>query len=59
PRAQVWVDDARVSAGQTPLHLKLGIGRHRIRLSDAHLHKEITVPVTITSEKVAVIDVAW
>lgn len=59
PRAQVWVDDARIPAGQTPLHLELRTGRHRIRLTEPRGHKETIVPVIINAEKVAVIDVAW
>lgn len=59
PFAQVWVDDASVSVGQTPLHLKLRVGRHRIRLANVRLQKEITVPVIITAGKETVIDETW
>jgi serine/threonine-protein kinase len=59
PFAQVWVDDAPGSAGQTPMHLKLRTGRHRIRLENARLHKETTVPVIITAAKEVVIDETW
>ena len=59
PVAQVWIDDDRVSAGQTPLRLQLRVGPHRIRLTNAGLHKEVTVPVTITTEAAAAIDETW
>jgi eukaryotic-like serine/threonine-protein kinase len=59
PFALVWVDDSSVAMGQTPLHLKLRTGRHRIRLVNERLHKEKTVPVTITTVKEAVIDETW
>jgi serine/threonine protein kinase len=47
--AQVWVDDERAPAGQTPLQLRLRDGEHRIRLVNASLHKETIISVTITS----------
>jgi hypothetical protein len=59
PFAQVWVDDASASAGQTPLHLKLRIGRHRVRLANERLHKDITVAVIINAAKETVIDETW
>jgi serine/threonine protein kinase len=59
PFAQVWVDDASVSAGQTPLHLKLRLGRHRIRIANERLHKDITVPVIINAAQEVVIDETW
>jgi len=59
PFAQVWVDDASVSAGQTPLHLKLRTGRHQIRLANEPLHKELTVSVFINATKETVIDETW
>lgn len=49
PSAQVWVDDERAPAGQTPLQLRLRDGEHRIRLVNASLHKETIISVTITS----------
>lgn len=36
------------SVGQTPLHLELRVGTHRIRLANKRLGKERIVPVTIT-----------
>jgi serine/threonine protein kinase len=59
PSAQVWVDDARVPAGLTPLRLRLGIGRHRIRLTNPEMHRETTASVTISAEQAAVIDETW
>jgi serine/threonine protein kinase len=59
PFAQVWIDDESVSAGQTPLQLRLGVGPHRIRLINAGLHKDTTVPVTITTKRAAAIDETW
>ena len=59
PFAQVWVDDSTVSVGQTPLHLKLRVGNHRIRLANKRLGKDKIVPVTITTAKEAVIDETW
>ena len=59
PFAQVWVDDASTSAGQTPLHLKLRVGIHRIRLANKRLNKQKTVTVTITTAREAVIDETW
>jgi tRNA A-37 threonylcarbamoyl transferase component Bud32 len=59
PFAQVWVDDSSVSVGQTPLHLKLRVGNHRIRLANKRLGKDKVVPVTITTAKEAVIDETW
>jgi serine/threonine protein kinase len=59
PFAQVWVDDAHSSAGQTPLHLELHPGRHQIRLANERLRKEITVSVFINATKETVIDETW
>jgi hypothetical protein len=59
PFAQVWVDDANASVGQTPLHLKLRVGSHRIRLENKRLNKQKTVTVTIITTREAVIDETW
>lgn len=59
PFAQVWVDDASTSVGQTPLHLKLRVGSHRIRLENKRLNKQRTVSVTVTTAREAVIDETW
>jgi serine/threonine protein kinase len=59
PFARVWVDGSSTSVGQTPLHLKLRVGRHRIRLANDRLGKDVTRSVTITTAKKAVIDEVW
>jgi hypothetical protein len=59
PFAQVWVDDATESVGQTPQHLKLRVGPHRIRLANKRLNKDVTVSVTVTTAKEALIDETW
>jgi hypothetical protein len=58
PFAQVWVDDAREPAGETPLHLKLRVGSHRIHLGK-HNQKLKTVLVIVSTAKEAVIDERW
>lgn len=55
PWAEVWVDGK--SLGQTPVHARVSVGSHRVRLKNDE--KDKTVTVTVTSAKAAVIDETW
>jgi serine/threonine-protein kinase len=55
PWAEVWVDGKPL--GQTPVHTKLSVGAHRVRLKNDT--KDKTVTVTVTAAKTTVIDETW
>jgi serine/threonine protein kinase len=55
PWAEVWVDGK--PRGQTPVHTRLTVGPHRVRLKNDTNEKTITV--TVSTAKTTVIDETW
>ena len=44
PWASVWVNGK--AYGETPVHIKLPPGRHRVRIANQHLSRTVTVAIT-------------
>jgi len=55
PWSLVWIDGKPY--GETPVHARVPVGVHRVRLKNDT--KEKTVTVTVTTAKVTVIDETW